>query len=224
MEFCAEKKKKKKKKKTGFIAWGTKTPVTPTSLHSPTSHLRCISCAFHPWHVHIALTILSNVIFKFILQIILFFFFCLSWWGYLSVVISNDLNWFRSYGRWRNLPHQMVFLEYALFISSLQCQNCYICPLGLVPCVVFTLCRLNCLYSFPVWYLGQDVEFDCIRRFPLIGQAALQVPCAFRGKSDLYSFSWGNICAVQEKKMFPICFCRINVIVTSQGNIPFFVI
>ena len=26
----------------------------------------------------------------------------------------------------------------------------------------FTLCRLNCLCSLPVWCLGQDVEFDCI--------------------------------------------------------------
>ena len=26
----------------------------------------------------------------------------------------------------------------------------------------FTLCRLNCMCSFPVWSLGQDVEFDCI--------------------------------------------------------------
>ena len=24
------------------------------------------------------------------------------------------------------------------------------------------LCRLNCMCSFPIWYLGQDVEFDCI--------------------------------------------------------------
>ena len=26
----------------------------------------------------------------------------------------------------------------------------------------FILCLLNCLYSFPVWSLWQDVEFDCI--------------------------------------------------------------
>ena len=31
---------------------------------------------------------------------------------------------------------------------------------------------------------------------------SLLVPCAFRGKSDLYSFSRGNIYAVQEKRCF----------------------
>ena len=31
---------------------------------------------------------------------------------------------------------------------------------GLSAC--FILCSLNCLYSFPVWCLGQDVAFDCI--------------------------------------------------------------
>ena len=29
-------------------------------------------------------------------------------------------------------------------------------------CAVFILGRLNCRCPFPVWYLGQDVEFDCI--------------------------------------------------------------
>ena len=26
----------------------------------------------------------------------------------------------------------------------------------------FSLCRLNCLCSFPTFFLGQDVEFDCV--------------------------------------------------------------
>ena len=25
---------------------------------------------------------------------------------------------------------------------------------------VFILCYLDCMHSFPIWYLGQDVEFD----------------------------------------------------------------
>ena len=29
-------------------------------------------------------------------------------------------------------------------------------------CAVFILYRLNCMRSFPVRYLEQDVEFDCI--------------------------------------------------------------
>ena len=29
-------------------------------------------------------------------------------------------------------------------------------------CAVFSLCRLNCLCSVPVWCLGKYVEFDCI--------------------------------------------------------------
>ena len=33
--------------------------------------------------------------------------------------------------------------------------------------VLFTLCHLTCLYSFPVWRLGQDVESDCISLWPL---------------------------------------------------------
>lgn len=39
------------------------------------------------------------------------------------------------------------------------------CPLGfLLVCffVLFFLCRLICLRSFPVWCLGYDAEFDCI--------------------------------------------------------------
>ena len=27
---------------------------------------------------------------------------------------------------------------------------------------VLVLCRLNCMCPFPIWCLGQDVEFDCI--------------------------------------------------------------
>ena len=32
----------------------------------------------------------------------------------------------------------------------------------LFTCAVLFYCRLNCRCPFPVWYLGQDVEFDCI--------------------------------------------------------------
>ena len=32
----------------------------------------------------------------------------------------------------------------------------------------FTWCRLNCLYSFPVWCLGQDVAFACIGSWSLL--------------------------------------------------------
>ena len=34
--------------------------------------------------------------------------------------------------------------------------------LWLVTCAVLSWCRLNCRCPFPVWCLGQDVEFDCI--------------------------------------------------------------
>ena len=34
--------------------------------------------------------------------------------------------------------------------------------LWLFTCAVFILCHLNCRCPFPVWCLGQDVEFDCI--------------------------------------------------------------
>ena len=34
-------------------------------------------------------------------------------------------------------------------------------------CAVFSLCRLNYFYSFPVWCLGQDVEFYCIDSWSL---------------------------------------------------------
>ena len=32
---------------------------------------------------------------------------------------------------------------------------------------VLILCRLNCMYSFPILSLRQDVEFDCIGSWPL---------------------------------------------------------
>ena len=40
------------------------------------------------------------------------------------------------------------------------------------------------------------------KQVPQLVQAALKVPCAFRGKGDLYSFSRGNIYVVQEKRCF----------------------
>ena len=39
-----------------------------------------------------------------------------------------------------------------------------------------TLCRLNCFNSFPLWFLGQDLEFDCI----LIIAFHLHVHCTQR--------------------------------------------
>ena len=54
-------------------------------------------------------------------------------------------------------------------------------------------------------------------------QAALSkfgLPCAFLGKSDFFSLSLGNIYAFKKKDVS----CRINVMVTSQSNVPFFVI
>ena len=37
----------------------------------------------------------------------------------------------------------------------------------LFTCAVFISCRLNCRCPFPVWCLGQDVEFDCIGSWSL---------------------------------------------------------
>ena len=43
-----------------------------------------------------------------------------------------------------------------------------------------------------------------------IVQAVLYVPCAFRGKGDLYSFSRGNINAVQEKRSFQLFLAELT--------------
>ena len=40
------------------------------------------------------------------------------------------------------------------------------CPLGFSLLLFSFLCRLNCRCPFPVWCLGQDVEFDCIGNRP----------------------------------------------------------
>ena len=40
----------------------------------------------------------------------------------------------------------------------------------------FTLCRLKCLCSSPIWCLGQDVEFDCIVQIIAFSQLMPIVP------------------------------------------------
>ena len=40
--------------------------------------------------------------------------------------------------------------------------NNYVTDLLAFRLYCITLCRLNCLCSFPVWCLGKDVGFDCI--------------------------------------------------------------
>ena len=36
------------------------------------------------------------------------------------------------------------------------------CPLGFSFVLFLFKCRLNCRCPFPVWFLGQDMEFSCI--------------------------------------------------------------
>ena len=58
-------------------------------------------------------------------------------------------------------------------------------------------------------------------------QAALSklgLPCAFFAKSVYIHFLEETYMLFKKKKMFPFISCRINVIVTSQSNVPFFVI
>ena len=38
---------------------------------------------------------------------------------------------------------------------------------------------LNCVYSFPVWYLGQDVEFDCIFSYAFHAGSSEHSDCSF---------------------------------------------
>ena len=54
----------------------------------------------------------------------------------------------------------------------------------LSPCTVLmpSRCRLNCLCSFPVWCLGQDLQFDCI------GVLSLPLPLVYIGCLCLYFY------------------------------------
>ena len=51
---------------------------------------------------------------------------------------------------------------FVLFLFRIACWSSAGKELSswLSACAFVTVCRLNCLYSFPVWCPGQDVEFD----------------------------------------------------------------
>ena len=65
--------------------------------------------------------------------------------------------------------HVVVYYTCSCQCSSAFCLCLNFCSFYLPPAGkklsfrlnCLTLCRLNCLYSFPVWCLSQVMEFDC---------------------------------------------------------------
>ena len=91
---------------------------------------------------------------------------------YQNIIFSNSASYFLEMRMLIILVCTLSQFRIGVNMPSL-CQNPEFCACLLDICweradllafrlCCFTLCRLDCLCSFPVRYLGKEVEFDCI--------------------------------------------------------------
>ena len=126
----------------------------------------------------------SNVwVLAWLLSTLISWFICLLSWckKELEVLHLDRITWMcmnhnRTYGEVCAHVHvKPSVIHYWPFqggVSVVFYYNCHghllgkSCPMAFCSFCIF-LCYLNCMCSFPIWYMGQDVVFDCIGSWSL---------------------------------------------------------